>query len=783
MFLSISHRRQLLSLVCFTGLTAVGALHAAPTTDTATAPPQADAFTQMLLALDVNQQQLDRTALVLKSRSGELLLAEEDLKAARVKIPPGPPTLFQGANYYRLTALPSISVRLDEARQTLTLELKPEAFVGTSTALDNGNSPVPQMPAPGMFFNYQVDAAHSRDGSVFSGSLETGFFSALGHAISTFALISDGDTRRAIRLDSTLTMDQPDKVASLRLGDAISRPAAGWGNALRFGGIQYATNFGVRPGLITLPLQTFSAQAALPSTVDIFVNSVFVARREVQPGPFAITDLPVISGRGNVSMVVRDVTGREQMINQPFYSSPSLLRQGVADFSFEAGALRRNYGVASQDYGPMFGSGTYRLGLSDAITAEAHAQARAGGRAVAGFSLMSVLSSLGTLSAGAAASSGDAGKGALWSVGFDRQSSLFSVDASTQLADARFQQPGDDGSVARARRLTTLNLGLPIRNGSLGAFYLRQETPGQAPAALANLSYSMGLGRYGVFNAAGFKALRGTAANSLSVSWVMPLGSNTSISASHTISRDGASQSALQAQRSLTPESGYGYRLQLGQHVAQQAALSLQNRVGDYSLEAASFAGSSGVRTSMSGGVAILPGAAFATRRISDSFGVVQVPGMENVRIYVDNQLSGHTDSTGNALLPHLRAYENNVVRVEAGDLDMDAAIATLELKAVPFARSGTVITFPIRHSQGAMMTLVADDGTALPAGTVVVVEGQAEPFPVGIDGTVYLTGLATINDLRATFAGKACRATLPFKKTPDPLPNLGTFVCTAEKP
>gem|GEM_PF-5811486 len=118
-------------------------------------------------------------------------------------------------------------------------------------------------------------------------------------------------------------------------------------------------------------------------------------------------------------------------------------------------------------------------------------------------------------------------------------------------------------------------------------------------------------------NISGFRTLSGTAAQSMSITWVIPLDDNINTSVTHTVSRDAASQTELQAQRNLPPATGYGYRLQAGENVPQQAALLLQNRVGNYSLEAARFEGNTGVRAAMSGGVAVLGGSAFASRRIN----------------------------------------------------------------------------------------------------------------------------------------------------------------------
>jgi outer membrane usher protein len=635
-----------------------------------------------------------------------------------------------------------------------------------------------------MFFNYDLITQRPAEGMHASGLFELGTFSAFGTGLMTFALQRSDGLPGALRLDTTFTLDRPQRLASFRAGDAVSRPAAAWGRAVRFGGVQYSTNFATQPGLITFPIQSFSGQAALPSTVDVYVNNVFATRRQVPPGPFSITDVPVVSGQGDVNIVVRDLLGREQAVMQSFYASPSLLRSGLNDFSFESGALRKNYGVRSNDYGAQFAAGTFRTGLTDRLTGEGHLQWKQGGQTTVGLSALTLFPSLGTLTTSAGASRGTAADGHVWAAGFDRQTSVLSFGLRTQLASANFMQLGSEPAFPEPRRQSSVNIGFAAgRSGSIGAAYVRQDTRSGGRAEVASFSYSLSLQRAGLFGISVFKTLQGPENRSVSVFWSLPIETNVNLSANHISSRPGADQLQLQAQRNLPSGDGYGYRLQTGHHVPHQGALLMQNRTGTYTLEAATFEGRSSVRAGMAGGVAVLGGSAFLTRRIVDSFGLVQIPGMENVGVYVDNQLITRTDADGNALLPRLRAYDNNPVRVEHTDLRMDAEIGSINANPVPYSRTGVVVRFPIQRSNGALIKLVSDDGTPLPPGSMVRIEGQQVRVPVAMEGAVYVTGLKEANQLRAYNGDKQCVASVAFRETSNPVPSLGTFVCKAAQP
>ena len=156
--------------------------------------------------------------------------------------------------------------------------------------------------------------------------------------------------------------------------------------------------------------------------------------------------------------------------------------------------------------------------------------------------------------------------------------------------------------------------------------------------------------------------------------------------------------------RSLPAGSGFGYRLVAGAGDSDQRAVEvkLQNEVGTYSLVADQSKGQTAFRGSAIGGVAFLGGSAFLSRRITNSFAVVQVPGYSGVGVYADNQLVARTDANGSALLPRLRPYQKNTVRIEQADLPLDAQIDAVQLDAVPNFRSGLLLKFPVKRSRGA---------------------------------------------------------------------------------
>ncbi|WP_172160868.1 fimbria/pilus outer membrane usher protein [Paraburkholderia elongata] len=674
---------------------------------------------------------------------------------------------------------------MDESTQSLALEVNANAFATTEASAYRAPVSSPTPSPPGLYFNYDIFAERAEQTNTLSGLLELGAFNALGVGTTTIALQNGVATRRAVRLDTTWTTDQPADVASLRLGDNVTAAAALWGRAVRFGGIQYATNFGTQPGFVTVPTQTFAGQAALPSTVDVYVNNILATRKDVPPGPFSINALPVVTGDGTVQLVIKDVLGREQVVSQPFYTSNSLLRPGLQDYSLELGGIRQNYGLTSFDYGPTFASATYRRGITDALTGEGHFEGQGSNRATLGIGAAYLTPLLGVVSTSIALSRSNMGVGRLWALGLVRRSEHLSFSFQTQSADERFQQLGGDANFPAPRRQTSANLGFMLnRYGSLNLTYLSQVISGTPRFAVGGVSYTLQIKHVGLVSISAFRALSGSASNSINVSLVLPLGgSGPSVSLTHTSSQGARPQSMLQVQRNLPVGDGYGYDLQAADNAPQQASLYLQNRVGTYTLEGAEFAGQSAMRVGVSGGGTVMDGSTFLSRHIEGSFGLVQLPNLPNVRVYADNQLVGRTDADGNALIPRLRPYEDNPIRIEERDLPWDTVIDSLSANAVPYYRSGIVIRPPARQSYGAMMRIVTPDGKPLSPGTQVRIAGQNESFPVALEGALFLTGLNSANRLYAEWDKHSCQATLNVTKSTDALPHLGDVICVETQP
>lgn len=742
-----------------------------------------DVYKERLLVVDINRQHLDKAVLVLEDEAGMLYLWQQDVQRWRLSPLAGfAPIEYRNERYFPLSAFSDVSHVFDKAALTLGIQLRPQAFLRSTLTTRYDAVPPPVRSGRGGFINYDVLVARAAYGLQRSGLFEAGYFNAHGVGTHNFLANRLTGNLQLTRLDSTWTADSPASMHTLRLGDAINVPGS-WGRAVRFGGIQLGTNFATQPGYTTYPPQSVAGQAVIPSTVDVIINHALVSRQNVPPGPFSIGNLPVISGAGEVQLVVRDFLGREVIFTQPFYASRTLLRKDLSSYALEVGFVRENFGLRSNDYGSWMASGTYRRGLSDAMTGEWRAEALPG-QAAAGVGGDVLIPHVGTLSTYLVASRGKGKRGSLALLGIERQSPSWSFGAQTQWTSSGFSQVGSLPDVPNPVQSSSFNLSYAAGAlGSVSVAYIVRRNREQADTRLATLSYSISLGQLGSVSVTALRSLAGSADTTVFAMLSMPLQATTNFSVSVQSVRSGRDDErrplvTTTLQRNLPMGEGVGYHLQARSDRSSDVSVSMQNNVGTYTLEAAQGSGDTAQRLLASGGIAFLGGDVFFSRRIDQSFAVARIPDYPNVRVLADNQPAGRTDANGNALIPRLRPYDINTISVDQRDLPLDAKIGSVKVDVVPYFHSGIDVRFPIERSHGATLTVLLEDGKPLPVGATVQVLGKDDTYTVGFEGLVYVAGLGATSRLRASWLNRHCEFDVRFAEAVDPLPDLGNFTC-----
>lgn len=752
----------------------------------------------VLLSVSINQQKITEPAFMMADARGGLWVRREDLHLWRLRAPDSEPQLFGGEAFYPLDVLTGLTYQLNEATQSLAMTVPAGLFVGTNMLGARTPPPAPTPSPPGGFANYDVIVSREPERTITNAFVELGAFNGGGVGLTNFLRRDTIDGPEVVRLSTTWTRDLPQSMSSVRAGDVIGGGGS-WGNPVRLGGLQWATDFATRPGFVTFPLPGLAGETALPSSVDLYVNDVLRLRRNVPEGPFSIQDLPVITGPGEVRLVVTDLLGRQQVITAPYYTTSSLLVPGLRAYSYEVGAIRRNFGFESNAYGRGLAQGTYRSGLSEYFTGEVRGELLES-QQTAGLAGVFLWPAAGVFTVSLAGSHSEpqqredirenyppspGGSGGLAGLGFQGQNQRLGYGANIQLTTRRFTQVGLQPGEPAPRRISQAFFSAGVRKlGSISLSYTTRDSREGDDIELLNGNYNVAVGGFGYLGASVLRILKPRAEYIFGLTLTRPMGDRTTGSVNARKS-DGRSLASVRMQRSLPPGEGMGYRVGagVGDLDRVEASASLRTRVGTYVVDAVKLQGETGYRASASGGIAMLAGDMHLSRRIDNSFAIVEVPGYANVNVYQDNQPIARTNSAGKALIPRLRPYQLNTLRVEQGDLPMDAQVDSLSASAVPYRRSGLLLSFPVKRSRGAVFTILLESGEPVPAGAVGMIDGQGTEFPVGMRGEIYMSDLDINNQVVVTWAGQRCEFAITFSESSDPLPNLGTHTCSGMKP
>ncbi|MDE2345440.1 MAG: fimbrial biogenesis outer membrane usher protein, partial [Gammaproteobacteria bacterium] len=720
-----------------------------------TAPTTAGAPIEQLLEVHLNQQAWHETDLLLGfggTPETNLSASAADLQRWRLQLPDITPYVYQGEKYYPLNSIPGLKYHVDPATETLWITAPAALFTGTIVDGLFPENPQPQHTPWGGYLNYDFLGTSNPAQSTINSLMEAGVFNDWGVGTSSF-LGQDINHAHSqwIRLDTTWTHDDPNNMTTLQLGDSINNPGM-TGLAVRMGGIQYGTNFATRPYFINFPLPTIGGQAAVPSTVQLYVNGLLKETQQVPPGPFSIPAVPVVTGPGTATIVVQDMLGHQQVITSSFYASENLLKPGLNDYSFSAGMLRDNYGLVSNDYGPSAATGTFRHGFTDTFTGELRAE---NSGSLKDFSIGGVFAtpSAGIFNTALAMAHSGLGNGVLGQVGYQWQGQYFNAGANLQMASPNFTELGYNGLPAPHTQATASIGAFLGRGGSVSLAYLDQDSPLYGQARLLTANYSVNVGTNGFFTANAFHSLTAVSDNGILLMFTMPFGERSNVSAG-VQNQNGVDQGFAQVQENLPAGTGSGYRLsaQVGPDPVNQAEYDYQNGVGSYRIGALNNQGQTSYAGEAAGSLAFIGGGVYPTRQIQGAFGLVQVPGIPNVTVYADNQPVATTDKNGDALVPVMRPYQNNPISLDAGTLPLSTQVASLQENAVPRFNSGVVVKFPITSMRGATLTIKLENGKPLPAGAFGQIKGQPQKFPVGLNGEAYITGLAPNNLIIASW-------------------------------
>ena len=762
---------------------------------------QSAAAQTLQLEVFVNGRTSGLIVAVGRDPDGVIRVSANDLAELRI---PTPRT--DGPAEVALSDVPQLRYIYDEPSQSLFLTIRPEDMAAqrlTATQQDTGAGDITLAPGFGSYVNYSVFAsvAHTDRRTAFAGAsiaFDGGIYSPVGELRQSGLVEFDGRQSRFVRLDTSLIRVVTERDLIFTAGDGIASGLA-WTRPIRFGGIQLQRNFAVRPDLVTLPLPSVSGSAAVPSSLDIYIDGIRSYSTTVAEGRFRVDNLPAITGGGNARVVLRDIQGREIETVTPYFISARLLRPGLTEFSVEAGVPREHYGTESFGYqGNPFIAASARRGLSGPLTVEGHVELSPD-VVVAGAGVNLPTGTLGVLSLASSASASRSGAGALLYASYEAnlrgvrltaeamQTFGTYFDLATLNAVSALVRPrnGRDDAIAsamtpRASERVTVAVPLRLIGGDLSLSYAREQRVGGDTLSTSSIFFGRTFARSVSMTVTAFRTFEPRRALGLFAGISIPFGgrNNASVSVNHDA---GGASVSMEASRALSQESGsVGWHVSdvEGDHPFRSASLDYQGRAATLHGQVAQNGGTVYANVRAEGSI-VFDRALFLARRLDSSFAIVDA-GARNVEVSYQNRPVGTTNADGLLLIPNVRSFERNLVAIDPNSLPIDRFAERPTQTFRPIGFGGVHVRFGVAATQDtALLHVVNEQGEDLPVGAEIIVnDGPAHV--IGFDGLVQVEALSAHNIAFVQHDGTRCQFSFTRAPRVNSLQPQGPMQCRA---
>jgi len=733
--------------------------------------------------------------LVFRLEDGEILVGQQELTGFGLSLPDAPVQPIGGEPFLSLRSIQGISYAFREETMTLELTAAPSLF--PRQVIDFAPRRQTNVYYPrdtGGFFNYGVSysAGNSFDFQELDVAGEIGFRAGdyLFFTDSTYTRTRTED--RYVRLTSNVTYDRREQMQRAILGD-FQVSSGLLGSNLLLGGISFSKVYGIDPYFIYYPMTGYSGLVSYPSVADVYLDGNRIRSEKLSPGEYDLRNIAYYGGMRDISVVIRDPFGREQIISRPYYFTDTLLREGLHSYSYSLGFPRERFGVESNEYGSLAFTAFHDYGFSDTLTAGFRGEGdtdrvNLGPQAtfLAGNADQVFLS----VSGSAAKETGGGGAAIL---AHQYQNRELGTRLFLQGRTREYATISETAATGRLR----YEAGAGVGYGTSVAGYIsvdyavREKYEGQ-DQRIASVGYSRTF--FGNLNLQlTYRNIRQeTSVNDFFAGLTYYPWTDTSLSASWRRTED-ADTFTVQAQKNQPVGEGWGYRVTAAKTDAPAASVTSVNPFVQYNAKrgivSAEFVGEyadpgnnrESYRLSAAGGIAYVGGAFGLSRPVTDSFGLVTVDNLAGVRVYQNNQEIGRTDARGRVFVPGMGSYVENQISIADKDVPMDFSLGEVSRRVSPPLRSGSVIRFDARKYRAVTGKLgVKVDGTIRPVEyheIRMMADGKELSFPTGKGGEFYLENLPP-GTYDATFEheGRKYGFALKVPESEETIVDLGGF-------
>jgi outer membrane usher protein len=766
----------------------------------AAAPPSLKATTQIVVSLTINMEPKGDFFVELDNERN-LFIRVEDLKTLKLKYAEGRTVLIEKEQYVPMSAVLDAKYTFDEKSLTVAIIGQTTEVQKTAVDLFSLKSTPQNIYYPretSAFLNYGLIYSYtSTDGfQSFTAVNKVGVTSGDVFFTSDSQYTKTEQSDSFVRLQSSATYERRDDLQWLVLGDQFANSGF-LGSTVNMGGIGFSKVYKLDPYLITQPVMDLKGTVTFPSQAEIYLDGTLVGKQAIAPGSFDLKNIYSYTGAHNIDVVLRDPFGNVQRISYPAYFSTQLLREGLHEYSYNAGFLRENYGVESDNYGKAVFSAFHRYGLSSALNIGARAEG-SDGVYNGGFFTTFLVPRAGQFTLSIAGSTANGNKGSAGSFQHNYQFGSFNTNVLLTGFSRNYATVGSTILPDSTKYEASLGVGFMVNPlGSFSLAYASTEMYSGNTTNVTSASYSRALSRKtSIFANASSTRTSGTATtNAVFIGLNINFDWNLRGSVQYNRSGDTNSET-VQLQKDTPVGEGLGYRASFirtdtGTTTTNSFSPFIQYnaRYGTYTLDSTvqNTAGytSELYNLSVAGSFVYAGGFYGISRPVNDSFSIVMTDKVPDAMVLNNGQEIGKTDSSGAMVVPTLTSYNRNQITLDTKNIPIDYSISNVNRTLSPSFWHGSCVYFDalkVRALIGTLYVQKGDKKEPLQYVDITLKVGEKEvSFPTGKGGEFYLENSLPEDSKTSSVDSLSCREIAKRRKAGGNVIAPGTYRATVD--
>jgi outer membrane usher protein len=705
----------------------------------------------VLLDLSINQIQKGQILAILKG--DEILVKPQDLESVGVSTANiGTTEIIEGEKYLSLSSLaPEIVYQFDVNLLRLALTSSADRLTNVSVREIYSRNQLP----PGTVFtkdnsgyiNYALNYNRVQGIDNFTAFSELGYSFANNLASTTLTRDSKGNVTRGI---SSITVDDNKSLERWTFGDSFANLGELGGN-VTVGGVTASRQFSLNPYFVSTPQDSsIRGSISTPSTVEVYNNGVLVRREQLNPGQFELRNVERDSGLNNTTVIIRDAFGREQVIRTPFYFTSAILEPGVADYFINLGLKRQS--LTDSNYESPGLRGKYRWGITSSLTAGVRLEA-VNNLISGGGEIAWKQPQIGEIGIGGAVSdtNGSGGWGGYLRYNYTQKN--YNLGASVRLLSDSYVNSSltaiDDRNLFDFSIQSSLRLSDTV---GVSARYSKVKSRDRGMGDTIGLDSSISLSSDANLTISATRTVQpGSQTNdSIFANVNINLGPSTRGTLGLQIDKLNPPAIVAQVDKSLGVAEDVGYRInsisrETGTNI--NTNLRYQNAIGLYELNYDRTQNIDNLGANISGGVIFIGGKTVLSRPLaSNSYSLVQLPGIGGVRVTVNSTEVGRTNSAGDIIVTNLQPYYANSIGVNLDDVPFEYRIEPSSQLVAPPVKAGAIVTFAPQRIQNIVgkLAVKSKQNIIVPkyGNLVIIIGGKTFSSPLSEEGGYYLENI-----------------------------------------